>query len=135
MTKPKFCDVLFFTLSLAAVVFSIGNIQKMTGESLLVSVECNGQEWIYPLNENKLVAIDGEIGKTYIQIEDNEAKIIDSPCLNKTCVACSPISKPGEWIICLPNKVFLRIKGSPSKKTNDIDVFGMIDFPGKSNYV
>lgn len=42
-------------------------------------------------------------------IKDNEADMIDANCPNKECVHQKSISKKGETITCLPNKIIVQV--------------------------
>jgi len=68
-------------------------------------------EWVYPLSSDRVVSVAGPLGDTLVAIEGKTARIKDSPCPNKTCVAGGSISRPGQWLACLPNQVLVRIEG------------------------
>jgi hypothetical protein len=77
-----------------------------------VIIEASGQTWIYPLREDRQVTVPGPLGEELIDIKDGKAFVESSPCPNKICIQQGKISKPGQWIACLPNKVFIRITGT-----------------------
>ena len=76
-----------------------------------VIIEASGQEWIYPLREDRQVTVQGPLGEEVITINNGQAFVESSPCPNQICIQQGKISKPGQWIACLPNKVFIRISG------------------------
>ncbi|HAW86761.1 MAG TPA: hypothetical protein DCX65_10855 [Spirochaetaceae bacterium] len=76
---------------------------------LLVQVE--GREFVYPLAEDRLVSVAGPLGLTVIELSHGAARILESPCTNKTCISAGWQEATGEWSACLPNEVFLRIDG------------------------
>jgi len=45
-------------------------------------------------------------------LETGKARVTDSPCPDKTCVRTGWISRPGQAIVCLPNRIVVRIEGS-----------------------
>ncbi|MDR0531867.1 MAG: NusG domain II-containing protein [Oscillospiraceae bacterium] len=49
------------------------------------------------------VAIDAQSGR---------ARVKSSPCRDKLCVRAGEISRPGQVIVCLPQKVVIEIRGS-----------------------
>lgn len=55
--------------------------------------------------------IKTELGTNIVKIENGEADIIDADCPDKLCVKDGSISKPGEILVCLPNKLVVEIKG------------------------
>jgi hypothetical protein len=66
------------------------------------------------------VNVNGPLGNTVIRIHGNQAWIDSSPCKNKICVAMGHVKSNGDWVACLPNNVFLIIKGNNDiQKTTD----------------
>jgi hypothetical protein len=45
------------------------------------------------------------------EIRDGSAWVVSSQCPNQICVRQGKISRPGQWIACLPNDIFIRISG------------------------
>lgn len=58
------------------------------------------------ININKTV----DTGTNTVIIKDGIVYISDATCKNQVCVNTGKISKKGESIICLPNKVIVEIK-------------------------
>lgn len=77
-----------------------------------VIIEGSDQTWVYPLKSEETIQVTGPLGITIVEIHDGHAHIEQSPCKNQTCVSSGSISRPGDWIACLPNSVFVRIEGS-----------------------
>lgn len=50
------------------------------------------------------------LGTNILQIKDSKVKMIYADCKNQICVNHKEISKKGESIICLPNKIVVEIK-------------------------
>jgi hypothetical protein len=76
-----------------------------------VVVEASGTQWIYPLSVDRRESVPGPLGDTIVVIKDGKASVEDSPCPDKLCVHMPAISRPGQWIACLPNRVFVRVRG------------------------
>ena len=85
-----------------------------------VVIEASGSQWIYPLDVDRREAVRGPIGDTIVVIRGGMAFVEDSPCPDKLCVHMPAISKPGQWIACLPNKVFVRVRGNSVQKIDDV---------------
>ena len=81
-------------------------------------IEASGTKWIYPLREDREIRVDGPLGEELIVIRSGEAFVETSPCPNKLCILQGKISRPGQWIACLPNRVFLHVSG---KEENPVD--------------
>lgn len=72
------------------------------------------------LDENQTIVIEipGEEGSNTLEVKDGYAKMIDSDCPDHLCEQQHRISKKGETIICLPNKVIVEVQ---SKEEPEID--------------
>lgn len=79
--------------------------------TLVVSIESDEGESRYPLADDRAVVVAGPIGENVIHIHDGAVHMHDSPCRDKLCIAMGGIDRPGQWIACLPNRVFVQILG------------------------
>ena len=104
----------YVALGVCVAVVAAFSARAYTGRSGTgdISIEASGARWIYPLGVEKELSIPGPLGDTIVVIRNGKAFVQDSPCRDKTCVRMPPISRPGEWIACLPNRVFVRVQGS-----------------------
>jgi hypothetical protein len=71
---------------------------------------------VIPLAEiqaGQQVPIQGPLGDSTLEMGENKVRLIHSPCPDLICVHMGWISKPGEMIICIPNRVVVRIEGEP----------------------
>lgn len=73
----------------------------------------------YQLDEDQVVEIkkDGKVTNT-LTIADQKADMTDADCPDLLCVHQKAISKDGETIVCLPNKVVITVK---SNEKSDMD--------------
>jgi hypothetical protein len=78
------------------------------------------QQWIYPLDGEATLRVPGPLGETVVEIKDGAVQVISSPCPEKICVKTGRISKPGQWIACLPNRVFISIRGRRSEQPDAV---------------
>jgi hypothetical protein len=78
------------------------------------------QQWIYPLDAETTLRVPGPLGETVVEIKDGAVRVISSPCPEKICIKTGRISKPGQWIACLPNRVFISIRGRRSEQPDAI---------------
>ena len=65
----------------------------------------------FPLEENTVFQIDGPYHNV-IAIRDGRAAITASDCPGEDCVHSGWIDAPGRSIVCLPNRVELRIRAA-----------------------
>jgi hypothetical protein len=114
-------DFLLVFLSLLAVgAFSVF-AYTAPGAGASVIIEASTRQWIYPLAENRRVAVPGPLGDTVVVVSDGKAYVEDSPCRDKICIQMGKISRPGQWIACLPNRVMVRVSGGESAgKPDDV---------------
>ena len=65
----------------------------------------------FSLKEDRLVPVEGKLGTTRVKMAEGGVRIVDSPCPYKLCVKSGSIHRAGETLICLPNRVVVRIPG------------------------
>lgn len=77
-----------------------------------VVVEVNGRRQLeLPLGSDARESVKGPLGETVIVVEKGDVHIESSPCPNKHCVHMGSISRRGEILVCVPNRVVVSIKG------------------------
>lgn len=64
-----------------------------------------------PLMKNATFQVDGQYSNT-ISIQDGRAAIVSSDCPGEDCVHSGWISEGGRSVVCLPNRVEVRIVGA-----------------------
>lgn len=99
--------VLLFLLAGLSVYFIL-ELTESAGASVSVTVggELEGE---YSLSINGEYDICG--GKSTLVIENREAYLINSDCPDKLCEHMRKISRSGERIVCLPNKLYVVVNG------------------------
>ncbi|MDU5363118.1 MAG: NusG domain II-containing protein, partial [Finegoldia magna] len=65
--------------------------------------------------------IDNKYGHNVVHIHGYSVSITESDCPDKLCMLKGKIDKPGDVIVCLPNKLVVEIKANKQNK-DDIDV-------------
>jgi hypothetical protein len=118
--KLKAIDLLAIVLALLVVGgFSIAAYSGNGGSNDVV-VEASGTQWIYPLNVDRRESVRGPLGETMVIIKGGRAFVEDSPCPDKLCVHMPAVSRPGQWIACLPNRVFVRVRGRSGQEIDEL---------------
>ena len=103
-------DILLATVLVAAglllsFVFSFGD---SLGGSLKITAD--GKEFgTYSLLEDQTVTIKRNGHHNVVRIEDGSVSMVSSDCSGQDCVHQHSISRSGETIVCLPNRVVLEI--------------------------
>lgn len=88
-----------------------------TGASIVVTID-NQEYATYSLEKDVDVEITGEYGTNQLIIKNHKAYVTEASCPDKLCVHQKSISKTGETIVCLPNKMVVTVINSDS---NDLD--------------
>lgn len=113
--------LLIIVVLVVALGFYLGQeyLGRTKGDQVVVMVD--GEVFgTYDLNKNQTVSINN--GSNILKIQDKKAKITQADCPDKLCVHQKSISKTNESIICLPNKVVVKIAASEgSKDSRDVD--------------
>ena len=118
--KLKPLDFVAILISLLVIgAFSIAAYGGRGGSGEVV-IEASGARWIYPLNVDRTEKVAGPLGDTVVIIKGGTASVEDSPCPDKLCVHMPGISKPGQWIACLPNRVFVRVSGENGQDVDEL---------------
>lgn len=113
-----FLGILFLVLLVFCLVFyffrgQMGAQVKVTVDGVLYGT--------YPLEKEQEIAIekDGVVTNRLV-IRDGVADMIEADCPDKLCVHQKAISKTGETIVCLPNKVVAEIIGSEESELDSV---------------
>lgn len=89
------------------------------GRTLVVVFE-NREVHRMSLDQDGEFDVSGPLGHTVIRVEDGRARIVEAPCPHKTCMRMGSIRHSGDLIICLPNRVLLRIEGKDRRRLDGI---------------
>jgi len=117
-TDLKPLDYVAFAVSLTAVVAVSAFAYSGAEAGSQVRIRGPEQTYLFPIDAETDINVKGPLGETRVEIHDGTAHVISSPCRDKICIQAGHVSRAGEWIACLPNKVFLKIEG---KRTSGVD--------------
>lgn len=113
-------DIILIAALLAAAGIAFGVIQLgKTRGGYAVVVQDGAETAKYPLSEDISVTITSPTGYNTLVIKDGKADVTDADCPDKLCVNQHSISYNGETIVCLPNKLVVKIV---SGEEADVDV-------------
>jgi hypothetical protein len=119
----KLLDWFFLALSLTLTVGTGWVVFAPTSSPLRVEVQDPDGTFLYPLGQDATIKAKGPIGITTIEVAQGKVWVEDSPCTNKVCIAMGIIRQSGQFVACLPNRVFVRITGgTPSSEVPDAQV-------------
>lgn len=114
--------VIAVILIIAFAIFLINRIYfSHNGDEVIVTID-NAEVGRYPLDEPMTMTIKGyQNGTNTLVIKDGKADIIEASCPDQICVDQHSVSKTGESIICLPNKVVINIISSSDNEA-EVDI-------------
>ena len=99
--------VLILAIALVGLCLLFFNGRKTTPGSSVV-VEVDGKTVAsYPLDTDGVFVLNG--GTNTLEIKDGKARISDADCPNMQCVRQGWISRGGQSIVCLPNKLIVTV--------------------------
>ena len=112
--KSKIRNDIIFIAVLLAFFALVGFIYTFTrGDGDTVTVTVDGEFFAeYPLCEDKRVEIVTGEKVNLLIIEGGKARVESATCPDGICVSHKPISRDGESIICLPNRVVITVRSS-----------------------
>ncbi|MDR3364525.1 MAG: NusG domain II-containing protein [Clostridiales Family XIII bacterium] len=65
------------------------------------------------LREDRLVEVENADGYNLLEVKDGSIRMLEADCLSQTCVNTGAKSEGGSMIVCLPNRVVVKIVGAP----------------------
>ena len=108
-------DIAVFIFALAVIGGTSYVIYGRGTGTAVADIEGVDQEWILPLDKPATLNVAGPLGDTLIQVADGSIRVVDSPCAEKICIKTGRVSRSGQWIACLPNRVFIRIRAKKAE--------------------
>ena len=115
--KHKFDIILMSVLIIAiTVTIAIFALNQSDGAYAVVIEETA----TYPLDTNVRISIANGESYNVLVIENNTARIESASCPDKLCVKQHTVSKNGQSLVCLPNKVVVKIVSEIDSETDFI---------------
>ena len=98
-------------LCIAGLIFCALHFLSPNGSSVKIEVDSKTAA-VFSLDENRTYTVkkNGKVTNV-VEIKDKKVSVSAADCPDKICVNHREISKSGESIICLPNKVVISIEG------------------------
>ncbi len=113
-------DIVLITVIAVISAASIAGMNRIFGGGKHVVVEVDNRLALELLLDSDVTeSIRGPLGETVISIENGTARIVNSPCPHKYCVRMGSISRRSEIIVCVPNRVFMTIRGGHEEQPMD----------------
>ena len=96
-------------LVIALIVFVVFKLNLKSGET--VNVKVDGEILhSFSLQKNCEKIVSTKYGENIVSVNDGYVTVTSADCPDKICVKHRDISKVGETIVCLPNKLVVEIE-------------------------
>lgn len=101
--------ILVITITLCALALFVA-FQLFTPTGSVVEIR-SGDDLImrHPLEEDKIIQINGPLGSAIIEISNNQVRVVSAPCNDKTCMHMGPVGRLGGVLVCIPNRVVVTV--------------------------
>ncbi len=114
----KLFDYVAFAVAVTVVGVFVVLAYGSTEVGSQIRIQGSDRDYIYELSSNREILIPGPLGDTEVEIREGHVRVVASPCRDDICVAAGWVSQSGQWIACLPNRVFIRVERA---EESDVD--------------
>ena len=104
----KWADCLLILLVITVTALTFPAFNTLTPACAEVFLE-NHLIATYPLNEDRIITVDGRKGQVRIAIKNRSVSIEHALCPRGICRKTGSISKPHGQIVCAPNHILVTI--------------------------
>jgi hypothetical protein len=66
---------------------------------------------VISLSDDRTVAVRGALGETVVRVGSGRVEFLSSPCPHKICLERGCAGSEGDYIVCVPNGVSVRVVG------------------------
>ena len=63
----------------------------------------------------KIYSVNGKDGRIKIDVRGGTVRVLESPCRNKLCVKQGAVSQNGDVLVCLPEKMVIKLTGAENE--------------------
>lgn len=112
MNKKLKNDIILVAVMLcvAAAGFLIFTLTAKQGAAAVITIDGEVVDELSLLRDC-VIRYETERGYNIVAIKDGIVTVSEASCPDKICVSHRPVSKTGETIVCLPNKLVVEIVG------------------------
>ncbi len=112
--KKRTLDIVLIVLLLAICIAAIMITGRRSQKGSYVCITVNGEVQTYlPLDVDGVFPLNG--GTNTLHIENGSAYMVEASCPDKICITQGKISKTGQQIVCLPNRLIVTVTSSPEE--------------------
>ena len=107
MRKPKTRMLILLTAAVFAISAALSLVICSGGAGYVEIYEGGALVGKYPIDVDRTVTLKHNV----VRIEGGSVCMVESDCKNRICVNTGVISSPLYPIVCLPNRVMVRVTG------------------------
>lgn len=112
LKKLKISDFILILLLIMSGLFSSFYIYGNNNKNKKVIVELSGKVYgVYDLNSDRIIDLKGPQSRAKINIENGYIFVSESGCPQKICKRMGKKNRINELIVCIPNRLIIRIEG------------------------
>lgn len=123
-TLTKYDIFIIFTLILVSLLLYCLIGLAATDTPVNVEIEVDGKLYAkYNLSEittPKIIEINTQFGNNTLKIFSDGAEMTDSDCKDRLDVKCGKITKVGQIIVCIPNRITVKLCGNDEEKVDKV---------------
>lgn len=114
-------DKILIVVLLLCTIGSFFTKNLLASQGSLVIIELRDMP-VYKgdLTEDRKITIRGAFGDVRVQIKEGKVAVVYAECPNKVCVRTGWRSFSGESIICVPNRLIIRILGEETNAVRGV---------------
>ena len=117
-TRDLIIAAVLLLASLALFFLMRSRQERDTGIGAQAVVTVDGREiGRYPLRKSGTFSLNG--GTNILVVENGEAWVSEADCPDKVCMGMGKISRNGEFIACLPNRLLVVVEGAAEQSPVD----------------
>jgi hypothetical protein len=107
---PTLWDGVLITVFIVLTI-SVAMMMGSPDPGSVLEVKTLTEEVRIPLDRDGRYAVSGPLGTAFVVVEDGGARMESAPCPLKICETMGPVTKSGQTILCLPNRISARVLG------------------------
>ena len=110
-------DKILVVLLVVASLFSFWLVKEINSkiDSRYISIQVNGEEYerlrFATSDEPEHYELETQFGRNLVEIGRDYFRVIEADCPDKLDVLQGAITRPGQVIVCLPNRMIIEIRG------------------------
>lgn len=122
LTKGDRILIVFIFIS-AALMFIGFQAYSFGGDKTYAVIEVSGKLFqkisLGQSGARLEIRVPGNLGESIVEVDRDKVRMIYSPCPDKDCMRQGWVSRPGQMIVCLPNRVVIKIESD--RTPSDLD--------------